>query len=140
MVMGHCLSCQGAIPIAPVSQPPQNAPPEEEEEEDDEGPFYYSFPEFFASSPTRQLAGMRFERELGKGAMSRVYLAVNEATDQQVAVKIYNNAHLYKPVLGPEEPLYQQVQREVNLMVTKMRFLQNPHSKKENFWAMVNQR
>jgi serine/threonine protein kinase len=93
---------------------PAPAPPAEEEEE--EGPLYYSFPEFFASSPTRQLGGMRFEREIGKGAMSRVYLAVNEATNQQVAVKIYNDSHLYKAVLGPEEPLYQQVQREVNLM------------------------
>jgi serine/threonine protein kinase len=117
--MGGCLSCKGSIPITPSPHPLPDPPPEEEEEEDeDEGPFYYSFPEFFASSPTHQLGGMRFERELGKGAMSRVYLAVSEATNQQYAVKIYNNAHLYKPVLSPEEPLYQQVQREVNLMGT----------------------
>jgi serine/threonine protein kinase len=114
--MGSCFTCCNTVSVSPGPVVKPDVPSSAEEEEE-EGPSYYSFPEFFASSPTRELSGMRFEREIGKGAMSRVYLAINESTNQPVAVKIYNNAHLYKPVLGPEEPLYEQVQREVNLMV-----------------------
>jgi serine/threonine protein kinase len=60
--------------------------------------------------------GYRFIREIGKGAMSRVYLAVNEETDTRVAVKVYNNQQICRRTLGGDEPPSAAVEREVNIM------------------------
>jgi serine/threonine protein kinase len=119
--MGGCVSSRpvavspGGAPTPPPD-PDQSPDCESDPDADLDAPAYFSFPEFFASSDSRTIAGMRFERELGKGAMSRVYLAFLESSNEPVAVKVYSNAQLYKPVLDPEEPLYKQVQREVDLM------------------------
>jgi serine/threonine protein kinase len=62
--------------------------------------------------------GYEFIREVGKGAMSRVYLAMNKATEEPVAAKVYNNQQIFKPTLGGDEPASQAVQREVDLMAS----------------------
>jgi serine/threonine protein kinase len=118
--MGQCIG-RASPPVSPKEPPtlppvahssaPPSPPPEE-----DTGESWFSFADFFASSPTRELCGFVFEREIGKGAMSHVYLAVDVEANCPVAVKVYNSAQLYRRVLGPEEPLFESVQREINLM------------------------
>jgi serine/threonine protein kinase len=114
--MGGCLSSRQSAAVSPCAPPQISHEIDPNPDPDFDTPAYFSFPEFFASSDSRVVAGMRFERELGKGAMSRVYLAIVESSNEPVAVKVYSNAQLFKPVLEPEEPLYKQVQREVDLM------------------------
>jgi serine/threonine protein kinase len=77
---------------------------------------FYTFADFLSTSPDRTMHGYRFVREIGKGAMSHVYLAVNQATDAQVAVKVYNNQQICRRTLGGDEPPYEAVQREVSIM------------------------
>ena len=77
---------------------------------------YYSFPDFFQSEESPTIYEYLFLKEIGKGAMSRVYLAQNQQNEELVAVKVYNNTQLKKQTLGSEETLFDSVQREINLM------------------------
>ena len=87
-----------------------------QEEEVEPGNTYYSFQDFFQSEENPSIYEYVFLKEIGKGAMSRVYLAKNEQNDELVAVKVYNNTQLKKQTLGSEETLFDSVQREINLM------------------------
>jgi serine/threonine protein kinase len=77
---------------------------------------WFSFGEFFATSKTCELSGYVFEREIGKGSISHVYVARHVESGNNVAVKVYNLPQLCKPSLGPEEPLFESVRREIDLM------------------------
>ena len=65
-----------------------------QEEEVEPGNTYYSFQDFFQSEENPSIYEYVFLKEIGKGAMSRVYLAKNEQNDELVAVKVYNNTQL----------------------------------------------
>jgi serine/threonine protein kinase len=87
------------------------------EEDPEQVPQYFSFSEFFTSCERPTVYEYLFQREIGKGAMSRVYLAVNEKTGDKCAVKVYSRAMLMKQSLGAEEPPLDAVLREIELML-----------------------
>jgi len=53
---------------------------------------------------TPQIPGYRIEKVLGKGAMSTVYLAVQESLERRVALKILSPRLASDPTLRPPIP------------------------------------
>ena len=96
-----------------------DAAEEEEEEEDEElVPKYYSFHDYVTSVSDPRIYEYRILKEIGKGALSRVYLAESETTSMNVAIKAYSNVALYKRVFGLDEPPYASVNREIELVMS----------------------
>lgn len=92
---------------------------EEEEEEDDELiPRFFSFLDFVTSVPNPTIYEYRIIEEIGKGAMSRVYLAECLNSSERCAIKAYNKVTLYKRWFGLEEPPYASVDREIELVTS----------------------
>ncbi|OHT09256.1 CAMK family protein kinase [Tritrichomonas foetus] len=79
-------------------------------------PQYFSFQQFFSEETPPQLYEYLFKKEIGKGAMSRVYLAENVETQELYAAKVYNKRQLEKQTFGNDETLGEQVEREIRLM------------------------
>jgi serine/threonine protein kinase len=104
--MGNICCCRKATPV-------ENA----EGEDPEQIPQYFSFAEYFASCDRPTIYEYLFIKEIGKGAMSRVYLAINEKTGEQCAVKIYSRANLMKQSLGMDESPLIAVMREIDLMM-----------------------
>jgi serine/threonine protein kinase len=96
----------------------ESRPANNEEEEDPEATQkYFSFGEYFATDPHPRVFEYLFLNEIGKGAMSRVYMAVNESTQDELAIKVYSCALLSKVSLGADEPPIDCVRREIDLML-----------------------
>lgn len=62
------------------------------------------------------LLGWKFEREIGKGGMSRVYRVTNIETNETCAAKVYDKAFISTPTLGNEESPLKAVKTEVEIM------------------------
>jgi len=77
---------------------------------------YYSFGSFLADNETPTIMEWTFHQEIGKGAMSRVFLATNTLTGQRCAAKVYNMSLLHRQTLGSEEPPSVAVMREIEIM------------------------
>ena len=77
---------------------------------------YYNFKQFFEENEHPTLHDYHFIKEIGSGAMSLVYLAEDESTQENFAAKIYNLTQICKPTLGNEEQPFQQVEKEIILM------------------------
>jgi len=58
----------------------------------------------------------RFIKEIGQGAMSRVFQVEHTETKEILAAKVYNNQQINKTCLSSEEPPYAAVQREIDIM------------------------
>jgi serine/threonine protein kinase len=101
---------------AKVSHWPRPARARDAEPKPAAGQTWFSFGEFFATNKRCELSGYVFEKEIGKGSISHVYLARHIESGNNVAVKVYNLPQLCKPSLGPEEPLFESVRREISLM------------------------
>lgn len=89
---------------------------EEEEEEEEKQKSYFSFSIFILENENPQIYEWQFKKEIGKGAMSRVFLAKNTETGEFSAAKVYNRTQLIKQTLGNEEPPILAVHREIEIM------------------------
>lgn len=121
--MGCCHSSKVANDIEwPTNQRKQDGKVMNSEEEDygddseEAAQKYGSFQEFISSEEKPMIYEYLFLKEIGSGAMSRVYLTENQNTKEQCAVKVYNMTLLSKPALGTAETLYDGVSREIQLM------------------------
>jgi hypothetical protein len=83
--MSICFPYCNTVPISfgPVAN---RDPPFDIQKE--EGLCDLSFIELFSSGPTQKLYNMRFEPEISKTVMNRVYFAINEVTNSTVALKL----------------------------------------------------
>ena len=79
---------------------------------------FFSFSSFILQNENPTIFEWRFYHEIGKGAMSRVFLSSNTETNQLCAAKVYNKAVITRATLGIEEPPHVAVQREIDIMVT----------------------
>lgn len=77
---------------------------------------FFSFSSFVNENENPTIFEWSFHKELGKGAMSRVFLCRNTETGQECAAKVYNKGILTRQTLGNEEQPYIAVQREINIM------------------------
>lgn len=77
---------------------------------------FFSFSSFLLQSDNPQIFEWIFKREIGKGAMSHVFLAQNAQTQVFVAAKVYNKGTLLRLTLGNDEPPFVSVQREIEIM------------------------
>ncbi|KAH0793934.1 CAMK family protein kinase [Histomonas meleagridis] len=57
----------------------------------------------------------KFLKEIGKGAMSHVYVVENQNTKDHFAAKVYNTPQLYRQSFG-EEPLYMAINRQIDVL------------------------
>lgn len=76
---------------------------------------YFSFSSFILQNEEPVLFDWQFYNEIGKGAMSRVFLAVHLTKPQKCAAKVYNKGIISRPTLGLEEPPYVAVDREIQI-------------------------
>lgn len=79
---------------------------------------FFSFSSFILQNETPTIFEWEFFNEIGKGAMSRVFLSKNLETGQKCAAKVYNKGIIMRPTLSLEEPPYVAVQREIDIMVS----------------------
>jgi serine/threonine protein kinase len=77
---------------------------------------YWSFTYFLLQNDNSQIFEWSFGEEIGKGAMSRVFMCENTETGEVSAAKVYNANILNRPTLGNEESLSVAVQREIEIM------------------------
>lgn len=77
---------------------------------------YVSFGTFVRSDNPMIFEWRFMPQEIGKGALSRVFLAENTETGGTYAAKVYNKSVLTKPVLGNEESPEVAVYREIEIM------------------------
>lgn len=78
---------------------------------------FLSFSSFLLQSKDPTIFEWRVISEIGKGALSHVFMAENTETNQMCAIKVYNKRELVKPRLN-EEPYYVSVQREIDIMTS----------------------
>ena len=76
---------------------------------------YFSFSSFILQNDEPVLFDWQFYNEIGKGAMSRVFLAQHVTNQQKCAAKVYNKGIISRPTLGLEEPPYIAVDREIQI-------------------------
>ena len=89
------------------------------EEEDDQEQIvssFFSFSSFITKNKNPVIFEWLFQKEIGKGSMSRVFLAQHTETGELYAAKVYNKALLLRQTLGNEEPPFIAVQREIEIM------------------------
>jgi serine/threonine protein kinase len=79
---------------------------------------FFSFSSFVLQNEDPTIFEWRFHKEIGKGAMSRVFTATNTETGELCAAKVYNKGMLMRQTLGNEEPPYLAVQREIDIMAS----------------------
>ncbi|OHT10415.1 CAMK family protein kinase [Tritrichomonas foetus] len=79
---------------------------------------FFSFSSFILQNENPTIFEWQFFHEIGKGAMSRVFLSTNTETNQICAAKVYNKGIIMRPTLGLEEQPYVAVQREIDIMVS----------------------
>lgn len=84
---------------------------------------YPTFAAFFLSAENPQIFEYQFLNEIGKGAMSRVFLVKNVESDEICAAKVYNTLQLLKQTLGVNETMLDQVNKEIDIMAK----LANPY-------------
>ena len=84
----------------------------------DSPPSFFSFSSFVLQNENPVLFDWHFHHEIGKGAMSHVFLATSVTTGAKAAAKVYNKNVIMKQTLGIEEPPYLAVQREIEIMVS----------------------
>ena len=78
---------------------------------------FSSFSLFLLHNKDPKIFEWKILDEIGRGAMSRVFLAENTETNQICAVKVYNKSALSQQYLN-EDPPYVHVQREVDIMTS----------------------
>ena len=79
---------------------------------------YFSFSEFIQLNEKPIIFEWLFHNEIGKGAMSRVYIATHTLTNEKRAAKVYNKTLLMRQTLGNEEQPIVAVNREIEIMVS----------------------
>ena len=80
---------------------------------------FFSFSEFIQQNAKPMIFEYLFyKEEIGKGAMSRVYLRTNTETNESCAAKVYNQSLLNRQNLGNEEPPILAVKREIDIMTS----------------------
>ena len=90
---------------------------EYEYEGDQQGqPRYYSIGSFVMQNEHPQIYEWLFKKEIGKGAMSHVFLVENQENNETAAAKAYNLQQLNKQTLSNDEPPILSVEREVKIM------------------------
>ncbi|OHT04141.1 CAMK family protein kinase [Tritrichomonas foetus] len=84
---------------------------------------YPTFASFLLQNERAQIYEWQFLNEIGKGAMSRVFLTKNIENGEICAAKVYNKSQLSKQNLGTNETMFDQVNREIDIMAK----LSNPY-------------
>ena len=84
----------------------------------DNPPTFFSFSSFVLQNEQPILFDWLFHHEIGKGAMSHVFLATSLSNGSKSAAKVYNKNLIMKQTLGLEEPPYIAVQREIEIMAS----------------------
>ena len=79
---------------------------------------FFSFASFILQTETPQIFEWLFKKEIGKGALSRVFLAENTETKELAAAKVYNKSMLLRQTLGGEDPPFVAVQREIEILAS----------------------
>ena len=79
---------------------------------------FFSFASFILQSESPQIFGWLFKKEIGKGALSRVFLAENTETNELAAAKVYNKSMLLRQTLGGEDSPSEQVRREIEILAS----------------------
>lgn len=77
---------------------------------------YCSFGSLIDGDHHIQIFEWEFGKEIGKGAMSKVFIAKNTETNVQCAAKVYNKSLLLKETLGSKEIPFDDVKREIQIM------------------------
>ena len=87
-------------------------------QEDSQEPIqkFYSFNEFIQQTDNPQIFEWLINDEIGKGAMSRVYLTTHSERQEKCAAKVYNKILLNRQTLGNEEKPIAAVEREIEIM------------------------
>jgi serine/threonine protein kinase len=117
--MGNCFGCLAKGQVTGPTE--KNTEPTGEaqispEDAAEMTPQYFSFQDFFGEEAKPKIYEYVFLKEIGRGAMSHVYLTASEETGEQFAVKVYDNTALMRQTMGSEEPMIVQVNREIELM------------------------
>ncbi|EAX94494.1 CAMK family protein kinase [Trichomonas vaginalis G3] len=79
---------------------------------------FFSFASFILQTENPQIFEWLFKKEIGKGSLSRVFLAENTETHEMAAAKVYNKSMLFRQTLGGEEAPYVAVQREIEILAS----------------------
>ncbi|OHT08717.1 CAMK family protein kinase [Tritrichomonas foetus] len=79
---------------------------------------FFSFSEFIQQSENPTIFEWSFQKEIGKGAMSRVFMSTHTETGIKCAAKVYNKTLLMRQTLGNEEQPIVAVNREIEIMVS----------------------
>ncbi|OHT00785.1 CAMK family protein kinase [Tritrichomonas foetus] len=113
----------GCAPSRPrVKDIHKEKPPPIQDITSDDGSFhnsqrsFCSFGSLIEQNGGIQIFEWEFGREIGKGAMSRVYITTNVETGHQCAAKVYNKTKLLKPTLGSAEIPFDKVKWEIQIM------------------------
>lgn len=110
------MGCLFTGPLKKTADGPKVVCEDSESESGGEFVRYISFGSFIRSEKPMIFEWLFQPKEIGKGAMSHVFLATNTETNMVCAAKVYNKSVLAKPVLGNEESPEMQVHREISIM------------------------
>ena len=110
------MGCLFTGPLKKTMDGPKVVCDDSESESGDQLIRYISFGTFIRSDNPMIFEWLFQPKEIGKGAMSHVFLATNTETKMVCAAKVYNKSVLSKPVLGNEESPEMQVRREIEIM------------------------
>ena len=106
--------------------PPENVVKNEVQSPEENMSSYKSYPtfaSFLLQNENAQIYEWQFMNEIGKGAMSRVFLTKNVESGEIAAAKVYNKSQLSKQNLGTNETMFDQVNKEIDIMAK----LSNPY-------------
>lgn len=104
-------------------QQDQNQEEAKHNEEEEEPIKYPNFAAFLQQNENPQIYEWQFLEEIGKGAMSHVFLTKNADSGEIFAAKVYDQSKLFKQNLGTSETMVDQVDKEIDIMAK----CQNPY-------------
>ncbi|KAK8898586.1 hypothetical protein M9Y10_000878 [Tritrichomonas musculus] len=87
-----------------------------QEEEENKEIIYPNFSAFLQANENPQIYEWQFLEEIGKGAMSHVFLTKNSESGDIFAAKVYDKSKLLKQNLGTTETMLDQVDNEIDIM------------------------
>lgn len=107
----------------PDQEKDQNQEVNQNNEEEEEPIKYPNFAAFLQQNENPQIYEWQFLEEIGKGAMSHVFLTKNTDSGDIFAAKVYDQTKLLKQNLGTSETMLDQVNNEIDIMAK----CQNPY-------------
>ncbi|KAH0790989.1 CAMK family protein kinase [Histomonas meleagridis] len=106
----------GPTPVPPIEKP--NTQRSADESVQSSVRTFCSFSSFVLQNENPTIFEWSFQKEIAKGAMSRVFMSQHTETGEKCAAKVYNKRRLYRQTLGGEEPPYLAVDREIDIMIS----------------------